>query len=505
MAVWCPDWSITAAGLAPSVPAVVVHANRVVAISAAARDEGVVAGIRRREAQARCPELVVLAHDLDRDARAFEPVPASIDPLCPRVEVERPGWCLLATRGPSRYFGGDEKLAERVRTAVLEANPNVPNVRIGVADGVFAARLAAGADRIVERNKSQEFVAPFPVTVLERPELASILQRLGLHRLGDFAGLEPAKVLARFGVDGQAAHRLARGQDERPIDATIPPPDFSVEAEVDPPADRVDRAAFVAKTLADQLHDDLATRGLACTRILVEAETEHGEHYARLWRHDGALTSVAIAERVRWQLDGWLNAPTWAERPTSGIVLVRLTPDEVRPDTGRQLGFWGGTTLLDERAGRALARVQGMLGRSEAVVTAVVHGGRSPAEQATFVPWGDGRERITVNPPWPGAIPSPSPAIVHAPPLPAQVTDAGGDGVLVTGRGGGTGEPGKLSIDGGPWVELAGWAGPWPVDERWWDPAARRRRARFQLLTADGRAHLAAVEGKRWWIEATYD
>ncbi|MEA3077229.1 MAG: protein ImuB, partial [Actinomycetota bacterium] len=290
MAVWCPDWSITAAGLAPSVPAVVVHANRVVATSAAARDEGVVEGIRRREAQARCPELVVLQHDPDRDARAFEPIPASIDPLCPRVEVERPGWCLLATRGPSRYFGGDEALAQRVRTAVLDANPNVVAVRIGVADGVFAAKLAARSnDRIVERTKSREFVAPFPVTVLERPELASILQRLGLHTLDDFAGLEPAKVLARFGVDGQAAHRLARGEDERPIEATIPPPDFSVEAEVDPPADRVDRAAFVAKTLADELHDDLAARGLACTRILVEAETEHGEHYARLWRHDGAL------------------------------------------------------------------------------------------------------------------------------------------------------------------------------------------------------------------------
>ncbi|MEA3075238.1 MAG: protein ImuB, partial [Actinomycetota bacterium] len=216
--------------------------------------------------------------------------------------------------------------------------------------------------------------------------------------------------------------------------------------------------------------------------------------------------SVAIAERVRWQLDGWLNAPTWAQRPTSGIVLVRLTPDEVRPDTGRQLGFWGGTTLLDERAGRALARVQGMLGRPEAVVTAVVHGGRSPAEQATFVPWGDAREPPpAVDPPWPGMVPKPAPAIVHAPPVPAQVTDAGNDDVLVTGRGRCTAEPGKLSIDGGPWVELAGWAGPWPVDERWWDPPARRRRARFQLLTSDGRAHLAAVEGKRWWIEATYD
>ena len=57
-------------------------------------------------------------------------------------------------------------------------------------------------------------------------------------------------------------------------------------------ADRVDRAAFVAKSLADSLFDELATRGLACTRILIEAETEHGEELCRLWRHDGALTAL---------------------------------------------------------------------------------------------------------------------------------------------------------------------------------------------------------------------
>ena len=49
------------------------------------------------------------------------------------------------------------------------------------------------------------------------------------------------------------------------------------------------------------------------------------------------------------------------------------------------------------------------------------------------------------------------------------------------------------------------WAGPWPIAERWWDPDHARRRARFQLLLADGRACLAAVAGRRWWVDAWYD
>src|SRR5207253_2405381 len=49
-------------------------------------------------------------------------------------------------------------------------------------------------------------------------------------------------------------------------------------------------------------------------------------------------------------------------RPSGGLVLLRLTPDEVGPDDGRQLGFWGGDRAAAERAARALARVQGVLG-----------------------------------------------------------------------------------------------------------------------------------------------
>src|SRR3954447_13042453 len=108
--VWCPDWPVVAAGVPLDRPAIVLHANRVVACSPAARAEGVSEGLRRREAQGRCPAAVVLAHDPARDARAFEPVVSSLDVLCPRVEITRPGTCALATLGPSRYHGGDRLL-----------------------------------------------------------------------------------------------------------------------------------------------------------------------------------------------------------------------------------------------------------------------------------------------------------------------------------------------------------------------------------------------------------
>lgn len=536
--VWCPDWPVQAGHVGG--PVAVVHANRVVVASAAARAEGVRVGQRRRQAEAVCPGLVTVSHDPDRDARAFEPVVTAVAAFCPTVEVIRPGLCAFSARGPARYFGGEESLVRQVTdavdTAVITATAtgavgttlppatgapaaggagpvitgSVTRCRIGVADGPFAAALAARRGLIVPPGATAEFLAPLPVKVLERPELADLLERLGVRTLGELAALPAPQVLSRFGWEGAAVHRLSRGLDERPLDARRPPEDLSVQDELDPPVDRVDMAAFIAKALADRLHESLARGGWRATRVRIEAESEHGESLSRAWRHDGTFSAAALAERVRWQLDGWLTSP---QRPTAGLTRLRLVPDEVVADHGVQQGFWGGLAEADQRAGRALARVQGMLG-PEGVLTAVLDGGRSPAERSTLVPWGDERSpRRRPELPWPGRVPPPSPARAWPGPTSStankatfsDLTDSTGRTVVVNGRGEPSAAPERLSVDGADWMKVTAWSAPWPCQERWWDPLSRRRRALMQVATDDGRAFLLSAEGGRWSVEAEYD
>ena len=127
------------------------------------------------------------------------------------------GICSLPARGPARYFGGEEKLA----LSLTEAAAAVTPVEVGVADGLFAALLAARARCIVPPGTTPEFLAPFPVAVLDRPELAELLDRLGLRTLGDFAALPESHVLGRFGADGVACHRVAGGRSGE-LDRTAP-------------------------------------------------------------------------------------------------------------------------------------------------------------------------------------------------------------------------------------------------------------------------------------------
>jgi protein ImuB len=299
----------------------------------------------------------------------------------------------------------------------------------------------------------------------------------------------------------------------------------------------VETVAFAAVGLAEELCGRIASAGLACTRLRIEAETEDGETVSRVWRGDRPFATRSIVDRVRWQLEGWAA--------TGGIAVLRLVVEEAVRGDGRQLGFSGEVGEADLRAERGLARVQGLLGH-EAVLTAVVGGGRGPGDQVSFVPWGTSpaggiqpvgrtgpvgsppaggtaptcrttpacRTPPARTPPWPGRLPPPAPAVVHTVAIPVEVVDCSYLPVRVSGRGQLSAAPdlllGVLGADaaGAALIregKVAGWAGPWLTDERWWDLRLRRRRARMQVLLVDGSAHLLVLEGGRWGVEATYD
>ncbi|NLU60732.1 DNA polymerase Y family protein [Rhodococcus sp. HNM0563] len=513
VAVWCPDWPAVAAAAAAGIPATapiaVVSGNRVVACSASARAAGVVRGSVRREAQGRCPELHVAQNDPGRDARLFEPVVAAIDAAAPGVEVLRPGLVALAARGVVRWFGSEEAAAERLVDEVASVGVEC---QVGIADELSTAVLAARRAALVSSGDGPAFLAPLPISQLavepalaapERADLVDLLRRLGVRTIGAFAALPVSDVASRFGADAVVAHRCARGLPERPPSGRAVPPDLTVEHVCDPPIERVDTAAFLGRTLAELLHTRLAAAGVACTRLLVSAHAGSGEELARTWRCAGPLTPEGTADRVRWQLDGWLTGRS-ADRATTGITMLRLEPVEVVDSGTLQLGLWGGIGEEDERARRALVRVQGLLG-GDAVRVGVLSGGRGPVERITLVPVGE--EAVPSSDPdapWPGRLPPPAPAMVMHVPPPIALDDDVGEGVTITERGLLSGRPTQLRWGSRSW-QVTGWAGPWPVDEYWWDPETARDIARLQVQLDGGRALLIVHGADGWSVEGVYD
>lgn len=515
LVVWCPDWPLTAVGIEAVIPGAVLErvgsSERVAACTAAARGEGVRRGQRRRDAQRLCPDLVVKERDLDAEGRVFEVVAAAVAALTPRVEVLRPGVCAIAARGAARFYGGEEALRMLVQDAVVEAGHDCG---VGIADGLFAAELAArngGGGLIVPPGGSEEFLSAFPLGVLtgvvpDWERLADLLVRLGIKHLGEFAKLPAPDVLGRFGASGVLAQRLARGEEPRDVAPQTAQHDLSVLKEFDPPAVQSDEVVFAAKALADKLHDGLAAEGLTCVRLAVEVEFADGAVSERLWRHDGLLSSLAVAERVRWQLSGW--TPENADAVWGGVSALLLTPDQVVPDTGSQQALWGPDGrgergALPEQVARAADRIQAMLGH-QAITRPFLTGGRGPAEQILRVPVGDLPIETRPEGPWPGRLPIPAPAVVPSDPVPVTVAAANGDEIVVSARCTLSAPPAYLTLPRDRTLEVLSWTGPWPCDERWWDPEEAHRRARFQVATPSA-AYLLLVERGVWSVEAVYD
>jgi protein ImuB len=320
----------------------------------------------------------------------------------------------------------------------------------------------------------------------------------------------------------------AGGVDDRPVAARRPPPESEVTIDFEPPLDRVDTVAFSARTSAEDFIGGLAARGLACTRLEIQVSTDHGDEFGRRWRHTGVLGSHDVLDRIRWQLSAfrWLRSaegcgghlPVAGEsRNHTAITRLRLIPLEVVPTGAHQQTLWGGSGDADERAGRAFARVQTMLGHGS-VLRPVLSGGRDPLSRTELIAWGD--EPVPMHSPqqpWPGSIPAPAPSVLLDPPRPARVLDATGRSVVVTERGAVPHPPAGIAVGDEPPVAVTAWAGPWPVDERWWSAESASRVVRCQIVDARGRAYLvsaaipsAGIPGAdpsvcTWNLEALYD
>ncbi|WIM90470.1 DNA polymerase Y family protein [Candidatus Mycobacterium wuenschmannii] len=520
LAIWCMDWpavaAAAAAGLPATSPVAVALANRVIACSSAARAVGVRRGLRRREASARCPQLHVVAADPDRDARYFEGVVAAVDDLVPRAEVLRPGLVVLPVRGAARFFGPEQQVAERLTDAVAAAGAEC---QVGIADQLPTAVFAARAGRVLTPGEDARFLAALSIRQLAtepslagpgRDDLADLLWRMGIRTIGQFAALSRTDVASRFGADAVSAHRFARGEPERAPSGRETPAELDAVLPCDPPIDRVDAAAFAGRSLASALHQTLLAAGVGCTRLAVHAVTANGEELSRVWRCAEPLTEDATADRVRWQLDGWLNTRVVVDRPTAPVVQLRLQAVEVVSAGALQLPLWGGLGEEDRmRARRALVRVQGLLGQ-EAVQVPMLSGGRGPAERITLTPLGDEPvPRADPDRPWPGQLPEPSPTVLLDDPV--ELFDSQGNSIRVTSRGLFSADPTRLTARGRD-NRLHWWAGPWPVDERWWDPdSVGGRTARVQVLlqgersSDPGTALLLCYRQRRWYLEGIYE
>lgn len=569
VALWLPDWPVQAARLADTNTAgfgafdriAVVGDGGVSSCSSSARRAGVRRGHSRRHAEALCPDLRIVAENAMRDATEFEPVMQRLESVAAGVEALRPGLAVVATRGIVRYYGGQDAALEKLLDAA--AVPGVDCVP-GLADDIVTAILAARRGVLLDPGKQvgRRFREQISLAELLAESslgmpvaLAQRWRELGLRTLGDVAALPKRDVANRFGAQGARWHDLACHGEVRLVAPRSLPPELEVTYESwEEPLRRVDEASFVARNLAAQLHEKLFGRGYSCYRMAVVARFSDGAEVRRVWRCAEPLAEQTTADRVRWQLDGWLHSrcrdsrESWGSRENlgqsldsrigyagsgfgaddvaeevaadtgdsfadgdddnRGIVELRLEPmDIVAAGTVKQ-DLWQGSDSALAKARRAAERVQGLLG-PDAVQQPIERGGRGPTERVGFVAFGEEPKSTGGGQAWPGEVPQPNPPVTpRAATAQVKVLDARGRAVGVTARATMTANP-VVVRRGEQSYRVTEWAGPWPIDERWWVPDEARRAARMQVRVVapddSVSAWLLIGHAGQWRIEGAYE
>ncbi|MBI4541725.1 MAG: hypothetical protein HY705_01710 [Gemmatimonadetes bacterium] len=510
----------------------------IVATSTAAERRGVTCGMALAEAKALASDLVALPWDDETVARAALEVTTALLAASPRAAWERRADAQGVWWVDAAGLGSETELARKL--AAIAHEPGYGSARVGIADSAIAAYAATqgggrrgragGSPRraltgrspasprpderkaaaiVVPAGTDAAFLAPFPLALLDLDDdLADTLAALGLRTLGQLAALEPDEVEARFGPEGLATHRLARGLDPRgpttPRDDALP----LIEVELGSPVATTEPLLFVLKGALASLGDALRGRGLAVRELALALHLDDGSiaersvRPARPTSHADALMGHCRAALENWRLP----------EPVTGLALRAAV---TAPASGEQGDLFTPRWADPAALAAAFDRIRGSEG-DDAVAVPQLRDGHLPEDgggwQAVLRPAAGEDEpgarrgehlrgaarrasgRPSARPP--SAAERKAAAALRLLQVPAPIRVRLGRSGLEAFR------------YQGVWHDVTGWSGPERLAPKWWDSAADLApRDYYSARTTDGALWLLFRDAvsRRWCVGGWWD
>ncbi len=510
--------------------AVVVENGVVINASPQALKSGIKMGDKLRTAASAEPGLRVVSADMVDQDGLFAKIASVLERFSPLIEIVDLGICATTAKGPSRYFGGEERLALGVKEAMEDqivkvfpgarelrsraADPFAPgsifSFGISIADGIFTAQIAARESLIVPPGESGSFLAPLSIKELPDYEIADTLYRLGVRSFGEFVDLDFNLVLERFGPRGALLHRMAAGLDTSSLEPSEIKEELVQKIELPDPLETASAVIFACKARVEEMLRRLLESGHLCQVMRVRLVSENGEESVRDWGARDGFSVQLLLERIRWQLEAWSTNSILA--PSAGIEIVELRPQRIVSSLRVQLGLDGSERSSVAKVSQALSRVDAIVGKRSSI--ARIKGSRTPKGSVEMVPWqlhlfdlDEERERKSREAsPWPGKMMSPSPAVCFDPEIEIVLSTIEGALVSVSANAVLLGDPCWISIrNTGRTARVLKWSSAWPMMERWWDPKDSIKVVRIQIVTDVLGALLVKSSGGKWFIEGSYD
>jgi DNA polymerase IV len=190
-----------------------------------ARTYGVKSAMPMFEALRLCPHAKVIRPNMEKYAKTGREVRRMMLALTPLVEPLSIDEAFLDLSGTARLHGMSAAKALARFAADVENKLHI-TVSIGLSCNKFLAKIASDLDKprgfaVLSASEAAEFLAPKPIGFIFGVGAVSAARyvRDGLHRIADLQRLSEIELMRRYGEEGRRLSRLARGIDDRKVNA----------------------------------------------------------------------------------------------------------------------------------------------------------------------------------------------------------------------------------------------------------------------------------------------
>lgn len=307
-----------------------------------ARPYGVGSAMPMAIARRKCPQAVIVPPRFERYLEVSGQVMDTFGRFSPSVEALSLDEAFLDMTGSERLFGPPEAIARRLKDAVREATGGL-TVSVGIAATKYVAKVASDFRKpdgatIVPEERTLEFLHPLPVSRLwgAGPKVQERLAQFNLETIGDVAACSEDYLVNVLGSVGAHFHRLAHGEDPRPVIGSRAAKSVGSERTLD--VDVSGRGEIWPHVLAslDEIAHRLRKSGTEASGVRVKLKTSDFRLMTRQGLLDTPTTSAdTMAEKASELLDEFELSERYR--------LVGAAAFHLSSDTGarRQLDMFG--------------------------------------------------------------------------------------------------------------------------------------------------------------------
>jgi DNA polymerase-4 len=314
-----------------------------------AREYGVRSAMPMAKARRLCPQAIYVAPRFSRYQEISVRILEILNSYTPLVETVSLDEAFFDLTESEVAFGSAEGLVAEVKRRVY--TETTLTCSVGLAPNRFLAKLASEISKpdglkIIRPNEVQAILDPLPVEAIwgVGKVTAERLKSFGLERVEDLRGASLEFLVREFGSIGRTLFRLARGEDDTPVQPARE--SRSISREVTFPVDLHEKAKMerLLRQFAREVASELRRKRLLGKTVRIKVRFSNFDTVTRQISLSIGTDSTLLIEGL--VVDLFRHRVPFENR---GVRLIGAGVSGLSEGTARQLPLFNGSELALDR------------------------------------------------------------------------------------------------------------------------------------------------------------